>query len=212
MRASPDARAGLRITRHARHITVVAGMSPCHWPWRRLPTVAVATGLTKVLTGWYAASRYGVGRRGRLRAGAALIARGEFSIVIVGLTGAQLPALAPLVAAYVFVLAVTGPLITRFTGTLHTKRPSDRPQGLSSALVSPLRQPGGEDVLRGVHAPIVGRAAGTLQGSDVQRHRRGDGSAGRAQFGVPGFPPVPSRLVPQPRVRSAGWACRPMLI
>ncbi|MFI7707449.1 cation:proton antiporter [Nonomuraea sp. NPDC049480] len=90
--------------------------------------LAVVTGLTKVLTGRYAASRDGVGRRGRLRAGTALIARGEFSIVIVGLAGAQLPVLAPLVAAYVFVLAVAGPLTTRFIGARHASRPSEQLQ------------------------------------------------------------------------------------
>ncbi|MFI7443966.1 cation:proton antiporter [Nonomuraea indica] len=79
--------------------------------------LAVVTAFTKVLTGRYAASRDGVGRRGRLRAGTALIARGEFSIVIVGLAGVGQPILAPLVAAYVFLLATAGPFITRFTGT-----------------------------------------------------------------------------------------------
>jgi CPA2 family monovalent cation:H+ antiporter-2 len=78
--------------------------------------LAVVTGFTKVLTGGYAASLDGVGRRGRLRAGTALIARGEFSIVIVGLVGVGHPVLAPLVAAYVFLLAVAGPFITRFIG------------------------------------------------------------------------------------------------
>ncbi|MDA0636407.1 cation:proton antiporter [Nonomuraea sp. MCN248] len=78
--------------------------------------LAVVTGLTKIFTGRYAASRDGVGPRGRLRAGAALIARGEFSIVIVGLAGARHPVLAPLVSAYVLLLAVAGPLITRFAG------------------------------------------------------------------------------------------------
>ena len=33
-------------------------------------------------SGWFAAARAGIGPRGRLRAGAALVARGEFSIVI----------------------------------------------------------------------------------------------------------------------------------
>ncbi|WP_440097752.1 cation:proton antiporter [Streptosporangium sp. H16] len=79
--------------------------------------LAVVTGMTKVVTGRYAASRDEVGRRGRARAGAALIARGEFSIVIIGLAATQHPVLAPLVTAYVFILAVAGPLITRFTGT-----------------------------------------------------------------------------------------------
>ncbi|MEV4471915.1 cation:proton antiporter [Nonomuraea sp. NPDC049504] len=89
--------------------------------------LASVTALTKVLTGRYAAARDGVGRRGRLRAGAALIARGEFSIVIVGLAGPQLPTLAPLVAAYVLVLAIAGPLITRFVGARPTaKSPPSR--------------------------------------------------------------------------------------
>lgn len=51
--------------------------------------VALALGLvtlaTKVATGWYAARRSGIGTLGRFRAGAALVARGEFSIVIAGL-------------------------------------------------------------------------------------------------------------------------------
>jgi CPA2 family monovalent cation:H+ antiporter-2 len=58
-----------------------------------LPSVmllAVALGLTsaftKVVTGYRAARRGGVDRRGRIRAGMALVARGEFSIVIAGLT------------------------------------------------------------------------------------------------------------------------------
>ena len=47
--------------------------------------LALVTATTKVVTGWYAAKRLGVGVRGRARAGASLIARGEFSIVIAGL-------------------------------------------------------------------------------------------------------------------------------
>ncbi|MGI5271857.1 cation:proton antiporter [Nonomuraea sp. CA-218870] len=84
--------------------------------------LALVTGPAKMLTGRYAASRDGVGPRGRLRAGAALIARGEFSIVIVGLAGPQHPVLAPLVATYVLLLAVAGPLITRFAGARPGRR------------------------------------------------------------------------------------------
>jgi monovalent cation:H+ antiporter-2, CPA2 family len=82
-----------------------------------LPAAAVLSVVsiaTKLIAGWYAASRDGVGRRGRVRAGAALIAHGEFSIVIVGLIGVQQSNLGPLVVAYVFILGVAGPLITRF--------------------------------------------------------------------------------------------------
>jgi CPA2 family monovalent cation:H+ antiporter-2 len=88
-----------------------------------LPAAAVLSLVsiaTKLAAGWYAASRDGVGRRGRVRAGAALIAHGEFSIVILGLIGIQEGSLGPLVVAYVFILAVAGPLITRFTDGRHT--------------------------------------------------------------------------------------------
>jgi len=79
-----------------------------------LALAAVGAG-TKVLTGWWAARRLGVGTAGRIRAGAALVPRGEFSIIIAGLAvaaGLQ-PGLAPLAAAYVLILAVLGPLLAR---------------------------------------------------------------------------------------------------
>lgn len=77
--------------------------------------LAAVTALTKVLTGAYAARRDGAGRPGQLRAGTALIARGEFSLVIIGLVGAGSGVLAAIATPYVFVLAIAGPLITRFT-------------------------------------------------------------------------------------------------
>ncbi|MEV6654067.1 cation:proton antiporter [Streptomyces sp. NPDC051219] len=80
--------------------------------------LAAVTTATKVLTGRFAAARDQVGRRGRLRAGTVLIARGEFSLVIVGLVGATQDTLRPLVTAYVFILAIAGPVLTRFTGTV----------------------------------------------------------------------------------------------
>jgi CPA2 family monovalent cation:H+ antiporter-2 len=81
--------------------------------------LAVVTGLTKVATGWLAAARDGVGTRGRWRAGTVLVARGEFSIVIAGLAvSAGIPALGPLATAYVLVLAVAGPLVTRLVPTV----------------------------------------------------------------------------------------------
>jgi monovalent cation:H+ antiporter-2, CPA2 family len=69
------------------------------------------TTLTKVLTGYWAARRAGVDWRGRLRAGMALVARGEFSIVIAGLGAGVEPQLGPLAAAYVLFLAVLGPIL-----------------------------------------------------------------------------------------------------
>lgn len=77
--------------------------------------LAIVTSATKVGTGWYAAKRIGAGSRGRLRAGTALIARGEFSIVIAAL-GADLadgPELGALAAGYVLVTAVVGPLAAK---------------------------------------------------------------------------------------------------
>jgi CPA2 family monovalent cation:H+ antiporter-2 len=47
--------------------------------------LAIVGAGTKVGTGWIAARHTGIGRRGRIRAGVALIARGEFSIVIAGI-------------------------------------------------------------------------------------------------------------------------------
>ncbi|MET9831383.1 cation:proton antiporter [Streptomyces sp. NPDC006385] len=95
--------------------------------------LAAVTAVTKMVTGRYAASRDHVGRRGQLRAGAALIVRGEFSLVIIGLVGATHDGLAPLVTAYVFVLAVVGPLLTHLAGA--------SPRGQGRARGEPARSP-----------------------------------------------------------------------
>jgi CPA2 family monovalent cation:H+ antiporter-2 len=71
------------------------------------------TAVTKALTGYLAARRSGVDRPGRLRAGMAPVARGEFSIVIAGLGAGLEPQLGPLAAAYVLFLAVLGPILAR---------------------------------------------------------------------------------------------------
>jgi CPA2 family monovalent cation:H+ antiporter-2 len=80
-------------------------------------TLAVVTAATKIATGWWAAKRQRIGPLGRARAGAALIARGEFSIVIAGLavaSGAVDDSLAALASAYVLLLAVIGPIAARY--------------------------------------------------------------------------------------------------
>lgn len=98
--------------------------------------LAVVTGGTKVATGWFAAARDGVGRKGRLRAGTALIARGEFSVVIAGLAvSAGFVQVGPIAAAYVLLVAVSGPIITRVVG--HTRDPS--PPVTPSATAEPAR-------------------------------------------------------------------------
>jgi CPA2 family monovalent cation:H+ antiporter-2 len=78
--------------------------------------LAAITAATKFLVADVAGRRQRIGRPGRRRAGAILVARGEFSIVIAGLgvgagAGAGLGALA---AAYVLVMAGLGPGATRF--------------------------------------------------------------------------------------------------
>lgn len=82
-----------------------------------LPAVlglAVVTTVTKLGTGWFAAARDGVATPGRLRAGAALVARGEFSVVIAGLAvTAGLADVGPVATGYVLVLAVAGPVLAR---------------------------------------------------------------------------------------------------
>ncbi|MFF4340515.1 cation:proton antiporter [Kitasatospora sp. NPDC001540] len=85
--------------------------------------LAVATALTKVATGYWAARRAGIAAKGRWRAGGALVARGEFSIVIAGLAVAAgvEPSLGPLATAYVLLLVVTGPLAARWTEPLATR-------------------------------------------------------------------------------------------
>jgi CPA2 family monovalent cation:H+ antiporter-2 len=88
-------------------------------PAALLPSLPFALGLgvvttfTKVLTGDLAGRSLGIDPRGRIRAGAALVARGEFSIVIAGLGVAIEPRLGPLSAAYVLLMAIAGPVLAR---------------------------------------------------------------------------------------------------
>jgi CPA2 family monovalent cation:H+ antiporter-2 len=75
--------------------------------------LGIVTSLTKMLTGYWAGRRAGIERRGAIRAGMALVARGEFSIVIAGLGAAVERQLEPLSAAYVLHLAILGPILAR---------------------------------------------------------------------------------------------------
>lgn len=96
-----------------------------------LPAVVLAlvTAATKMGSGWYSARQLGAGRKGRLRAGTALIARGEFSIVIAAL-GAELtdgPELGALVAAYVLITAIVGPVAARYADQLPVRARTRQP-------------------------------------------------------------------------------------
>ena len=75
--------------------------------------LAIATGLTKVATGYWTARHAKIDGRAAWRAGAALVARGEFSMVIAGLGTAMEPSLGPLSAAYILLLAIAGPVLAR---------------------------------------------------------------------------------------------------
>ena len=84
-----------------------------------LPALPIALGLgiitviSKVLTGYWAGRRQNIDQRGSLRAGAELVARGEFSIVIAGLGIAVEPRIGPLSAGYVLLMAIAGPVLAR---------------------------------------------------------------------------------------------------
>jgi CPA2 family monovalent cation:H+ antiporter-2 len=93
---------------------------PADLPAVLLPAfvLAVITIATKYFTGWYAARTIGATAIGRLRAGALLSSRGEFSIVIAGLAAASTvlpPQFQAFVAAYVLITATAGPLLARFS-------------------------------------------------------------------------------------------------
>ncbi len=90
---------------------------------RQIPSVlgaAVALGLvtmlTKIFVGVYTARKAGIALPGQLRAGTIMVPRGEFNIVIAGLAStAGIEGIGPLAAAYVMLMAVLGPVLTRFS-------------------------------------------------------------------------------------------------
>lgn len=90
-------------------------------PATLLPVIPIALALgfastvTKILTAYWAGGQAQLDRRARFRAGAALIARGEFSIIIAGLGTGLEPQLGPVAAAYVLLLAIAGPILARAT-------------------------------------------------------------------------------------------------
>lgn len=93
--------------------------------------LAVATSLTKIWTGTWAARRAGVGPKGQWRAGLALVPRGEFSIVIAGLgvAAGTHTQLGPVAAGYVLVLAVIGSLLMRYADRMPPLALLTRPPG-----------------------------------------------------------------------------------
>ena len=79
--------------------------------------LAIITIATKFLTGWFAAKTVSKSTISRLRAGALLSSRGEFSVIIAGLaaTSTLLPSsFQALVAGYILLTATAGPILARF--------------------------------------------------------------------------------------------------
>jgi CPA2 family monovalent cation:H+ antiporter-2 len=106
-------------------------VDPSQIPGALVPAVilGVVTAATKFATGWWSARRAGIGPRGRARAGATLIPRGEFSIVIAGLAvasglGDDVGALS---IAYVLLLAVAGPVVARLAEPMAERFLAPRP-------------------------------------------------------------------------------------
>lgn len=85
--------------------------------------LAIVTIGTKILSGYLAARRAGLGIPARWRTGLTLTARGEFSIVIAGLavTAGVEPRLAPLATAYVLITIVVGPMLARIPDSARFK-------------------------------------------------------------------------------------------
>lgn len=112
-------------------------IEPGKLPGVLLPAIGLVlvTAVGKLVTGWVAARRLGVAVPGRLRAGAALIARGEFSIVIaaLGISLADGPELGALAAAYVLLAALLGPVAAKWSH--HIPAPGQRPRSVEPVTV-----------------------------------------------------------------------------
>jgi CPA2 family monovalent cation:H+ antiporter-2 len=124
--------------------------NPASIPPVLLPALALAvvTALTKIATGYWAARRAGIAVKARWRAGGALVARGEFSIVIAGLavTAGIEPSLGPLATAYVLLLVVIGPLAARWTEPIAARLTRHRGDAAAPAEPQPLAEEPGVHV------------------------------------------------------------------
>jgi monovalent cation:H+ antiporter-2, CPA2 family len=144
--------------------------------------LGVVTLVTKLATGWWSAGREGVGPRGRLRAGTTLVARGEFSVVIAGLAvGAGILGIGAFAAAYVLIMAVTGPVLARYgerlaaplLGAGQVRRAAGRPAaGPVDPGPTPVGRPPDLAVLSAARLPLRGSVPG-------QRHVDPDHRTGR---------------------------------
>jgi len=86
--------------------------------------LAIVTSGTKMTTGYVAAKRAGIKRRGRWRAAVTLIPHGEFSVVVAALAvaaGAE-EKLGPLAACYVLISIVITAIVHRLPDRLHSEQ------------------------------------------------------------------------------------------
>jgi CPA2 family monovalent cation:H+ antiporter-2 len=100
--------------------------NPADIPMVILPALALAiiTMGTKLLTGYIAAARAGIGVPGRWRSGLALMPRGEFSVIIAGVavTAGVDSTIAPFAATYMLITVISSPVLARITDTAWFKR------------------------------------------------------------------------------------------
>jgi monovalent cation:H+ antiporter-2, CPA2 family len=106
--------------------------------------LAVVSSATKVLTGYVAARRAGVHRRGRWRAGVALIPRGEFSVVMASLavTAGAYSKLAPLTAAYVLLTIIIAAAVQHLPDRLIPR--TEAPRTRQDQQLEPAGEPAGQ--------------------------------------------------------------------
>lgn len=101
--------------------------------------LAVVTAATKILTGYVGARRSGIQRRGRWRAGVALIPRGEFSVVMAALavTAGARPELGPLTACYVLLTILIAAGVQGLPDRLIPRVPKPSPKAAQAPLADP---------------------------------------------------------------------------
>jgi monovalent cation:H+ antiporter-2, CPA2 family len=116
-------------------VTDPAGIWPVFVPALILSALTIAT---KIMSGYLAAKRAGIGVPGRWRTGFVLTPRGEFSIVIAGLAvsaGVE-PQLAPMATAYVLITVVAGSVLARVPDTSWFRRLARYPRSVPAVQVS----------------------------------------------------------------------------
>lgn len=92
--------------------------------------LGLVTMFTKIAVGMWAAKKAGVALPGQIRAGTVMVPRGEFNIVIAGLAAtAGVAEIGPLAAAYVMLMAIVGPILTRFADPIAGLFMRKKPKG-----------------------------------------------------------------------------------